>query len=348
MHQRLIETVARLADVAPSGLRIKNRPPLDHQSNRLYDACADGRHLLVKEYLKPDEFATAPLYEHRALEILASLDVAPRPVGVELGYTSDIGPLVVYEYLNGEMWDRQKPSAAQLAALAEVWLKIHTLTSDQIWDARGINDSVVRRTERFRANFVAYHAWTEAAYPAGTTAAARCLDILARHWPVAEEMDGLLRQPYPRYFCRSDARFANVIQRPDGRLGLVDWEDCGLRDPARELSDLMYTPNQEDLMEPAEWRAFLDPYLAALEPRDADLGQRLHLYAAIYPLFWLSTLFRIGLERAQNGSLAGWNVNGMPANVRLRRYLARGLAWPASDFSAELAALSDIPFFPVA
>jgi len=31
----------------------------------------------------------------------------------------------------------------------------------------------------------------------------------------------------PLCFCRSDARFANVIARPDGRLGLVDWEDSG-------------------------------------------------------------------------------------------------------------------------
>jgi len=39
----------------------------------------------------------------------------------------------------------------------------------------------------------------------------------------------------PLCFCRSDARFANVIARPDGRLGLVDWEDSGLRDRAVEV-----------------------------------------------------------------------------------------------------------------
>ena len=42
----------------------------------------------------------------------------------------------------------------------------------------------------------------------------------------------LIPEVAPVCFCRSDARFANVISRPDGRVGLVDWEDSGLRDPA--------------------------------------------------------------------------------------------------------------------
>ncbi len=112
MQQRLIETVARLGGYAPAELRVELRTPLEHQSNRLYDARAGGRHLLVKEYLKPEEFSTAPLHEHRALELLAPFDVAPRPVGVALEHGPDVGPVVVYEYLDGEMWDRRTPDAA--------------------------------------------------------------------------------------------------------------------------------------------------------------------------------------------------------------------------------------------
>ena len=99
----MIETVARLGGYAPSELRVELRTPLEHQSNRLYDAWAGGRHLLVKEYLKLEEFSTAPLHEHRALELLAPLDVAPQPVGVDLESGPDVGPVVVYEYLHGEM-----------------------------------------------------------------------------------------------------------------------------------------------------------------------------------------------------------------------------------------------------
>ena len=184
-------------------------------------------------------------------------------------------------------------------------------------------------------------------YPAGTSGVGLCLDVLERRVPVVEELDTLLEhRPVCRYFCRSDARFANVIERPDGRLGLVDWEDSGLRDPAREVTDLTFAANQEDLLSPEEWQAFLTPYLAHLEPRDPLLRRRIHLYAAISPLYWLAPLFGIGLERARAGTLATWTVNGLPADVRLRRYLARALAWPDPDFSRQLAELGDLRLFP--
>ena len=64
MQERLVEIVARLSGYAPSELRVDVRTPLEHQSNRLYDARVGERHLLVKEYLKAEEFSTAPLYEH--------------------------------------------------------------------------------------------------------------------------------------------------------------------------------------------------------------------------------------------------------------------------------------------
>ena len=116
---RLTGIVARLVGCAPVHIQVQDRAPLDHQSNRLYEAWADGRHLIVKEYLKPEEYATAPVYEYRALELLVPLDVAPRPVGIE---TKDdaVVPIVVYEDLEGEMWDRRRPSSTELAALAEV------------------------------------------------------------------------------------------------------------------------------------------------------------------------------------------------------------------------------------
>jgi aminoglycoside phosphotransferase (APT) family kinase protein len=339
----LIATVARLTGCPPSAVRIELRTPLEHQSNRLYDAWADGRRLLVKEYLKPDEFSTAPLHEHRALELLAPLDVAPQPVGVELAYTSEVGPIVVYEYLEGEMWDRRRPSPAELAALAEVWLKVHAIPPDRVWQHARYAHRLDERYAEFRASFRAFKAWTETVYPAGTAGANLCLDVLERHDVVAEEVG---RLPPRRCFCRSDARFANVIQRPDGRVGLVDWEDSGLRDPAREVLDLLSHPNQEDLLSSADWQAFLEPYLATLAPLDPALPRRVELYAAIYPLFWLALFFKLGIRRAQEGTLAGWTINGLPANLRLRRYLARAQVWPDPDFSRQLDALAGLDLFP--
>ena len=139
-----------------------------------------------------------------------------------------------------------------------------------------------------------------------------------------------------------------MIRRPDGRLGLVDWEDSGLRDPARDLADITFHANQEDLLSPNEWQAFLQPYAAVRGQSDPALLHRTHLYAALFPIFWLAVLMRDGLRRVGTERLAGWKVNGLPANWRLRRYLARGLAWPEMDFSDEIEELAGLEFFPSA
>jgi aminoglycoside phosphotransferase (APT) family kinase protein len=342
MDDGLTAVVARLAGCRPAAIRLALRAPLEHQSNRLYEARADGRHLIVKEYLKREEYATAPVYEHRALELLAPFDVAPKPVG-SAPEQDGRGPIVVYEYLDGEMWDRRKPSAQELAALAEVWLKVHAISPDRVWQNTRHTFLVSERYAEFRASFLAYRAWTEAAHPAATAGADLCLDVLERHSPVADAAE---RLPPRRCFCRSDARFANVIRRPDGRIGLVDWEDSGLRDPAREILDLLSHPNQEDLLSPVEWQSFLEPYLAAQTARDPTLPRRVELYGAIYPMFWLALFLKLSIARAQAGTLAGWTINGLPANLRLRRYLARALAWPAPDFAAQLEELGDLELLP--
>lgn len=345
MDRGLSGIVARLAGSGPGAVEVRPRAPLEHQSNRLYDAWADGRRLIVKEYLKPEEFATGPVNEHRALELLAPLDVAPQPVGVEMD--GPVGrPVVVYEYLDGTMWGRRRPSPGELRQLAEAWLTIDSVSEQVDWAARGTQHSVAARYARFRDRMTTYRAWTEAAFPVGTAAALRCLDLLERRRPEVAELDACAEQGIRASFGPSDTRFANVIRRPDGRIGLVDWEDGGLGDPARDVRGLLSHPDQEDMLTLAQWQAFLGPYLTAMTPRDPSLARRIALYMAIDPLFWLSVLFVEGLRRVEAGRLAGWAVNGLPANQRLRRYLARGLAWPEPEFSDRLDELAGLEFFP--
>jgi thiamine kinase-like enzyme len=144
--------------------------------------------------------------------------------------------------------------------------------------------------------------------------------------------------------CRSDARFANVIARPDGRLGLVDWEDSGLRDPARDLADVITHANQEDLLSWEEWQPLIQPYLAGRRAVDPGLAHRMHLYLALFPLFWLSLLQHLGVQRAEAGTLAGWKSNEVDPQTRMRRYLARAIAWPNMNFEHELTAINDMVF----
>ena len=54
-----------------------------------------------------------------------------------------------------------------------------------------------------------------------------------------------------------------------------------------------------------------------------------------------------GIRRWEKEGLKGWTINEMNANERLRRYLARVMAWPEMDFEHELAELSEFGFFDI-
>jgi hypothetical protein len=320
-----------------NAVRIILRQPLDVQSNCLYDVWADGRHFVAKQYLKTDELEDAPAREFQALRLVESLDIAPRPIF----YDPAIAPIVVYEYLDGEMWDRKRPSPAELTQLAELWLKTHTVSADNLWPSRGFPLDVVGAM--CRDYLRRYAQWVAVEFSAAQLLADACLGLLDRFRTVAQAVEAC---PAVRCFCRADARFANVIRRPDGRLGMVDWEDSGLRDPARDVADLLTGPNQEDLFSPDDWRPFLQAYYAGRMKLDPTLAARVHLYLALFPVFWLALLLNVGVNRAEAGSLAGWEINGLPANLRLRRYLARALAWPDNYFDTQFDVFAHLMFFP--
>jgi aminoglycoside phosphotransferase (APT) family kinase protein len=333
----LTAELAKIIGIESTALQISLRKPLDFQSNRLYDIRGDHLHFIAKEYLKPDEFASAPLREYKSLQLLSGLDVAPRAVL----FNPDIAPIVVYEYMDGEMWDRRPASPADLSKLAQVWLKIARVPAD--WLSRGSERSAQDIEQEIRQYFNRYAAWSVSKFEPGKQAIDMCLQVLDDRQEAVKE----LSDHTPRLcFCRSDPRFANVIQRPDGKLGLVDWEDSGLRDPAREAADILTHPNQEDLIGWQEWQVFLGPYIDARTKHDKGISRRLHLYLAIYPLFWLAILMNRGVRLASTGQVTNWAINDLSANIRLRRYLARACAWPAMNYEPVLEKLRHLEFFP--
>jgi hypothetical protein len=336
---RLITIVAQATSLPPAALTLTLRPPLSIQANRLYDVWVDNRHLIVKEFLLPDEQLDAPAREFGALTLLAPLDIAPQPVF----YQPALGPVVVYEYMEGEMWDRRRPAVDELEQLAALWLEMNAVTASGLWLSHGSDRPLAQSAALISARLRAYAEWVATEFTPGRRAAELCLALLDRRADLATALDGA--DPVV-CFCRADPRFANVIQRPDGRLGLIDWEDCGLRDPARELADLLAHPNQEDLLTLDDWQAFVRPYVAERGRSDPGLLHRMHLYLALFPLFWLSVITSLGLSAARAGQWRDWQVNGLPANLRLRRFLARAVAWPNQDFALELEHLEDLVFFP--
>jgi Phosphotransferase enzyme family len=330
------DAVARAIGQPAYDGEITLRPATAHQSNRLYDVRVQGQHVIAKEYLRADR-PYAPRHEYDALCRLEALHLAPEP----LFFDPSVGPVVVYRYMDGEMWDRRVPSAVELGALAELWLQFHCLGTDGFWLATGQARSSAESEARLRAPVRSYAVWADRTSPQFRDAARLCLEALERSLAAARR---LIPRQTPVCFCRSDARFANVIARTDGRLGLVDWEDSGLRDPAREVADLLMHPNQEDLLDWDAWQAFLSIY-GDSRSDDSSFEARLQGSLAVFPVFWLGILLEDGMQRMAGGRLDTWRVNEMEPNIRLRRYLARAQAWPAPDPAVALAKLGDLAFF---
>ena len=335
----IIQTVIiQATGLPPEKIHIRERTPLEIQSNRLYDVSANGRHLVAKEFLRTEAEPLAPAREFQALQQLAPFDVAPQPVF----YEPDMAPVVVYEYLDGVMWDRTRPRPDQLSQLSRIWSTFHQVDPAYLVTANSFSQTSALLT-RIETTFSEYAHWVKQAFPAGRDAAALCLGLLDH---LGEVVQALATIPPILSFCRLDARFANIIQRPDGRIGLVDWEDSGLGDVAFALADMMGHVNQEDLLTWDDWQDAFAPYLAEREKEDSGFRGRVHLNQALVPAFWLAILLPSGIRQTQAGTVSLWQLNGLSANLRLRRYLARALAWPNMNFSQTLNDLSPVNFFP--
>jgi len=241
------------------------------------------------------------------------------------------------------MWDRRKPSPAELSQLAAMWAALHALPVKGLWFSRGTARRFAEAHQQMQQHILGYADWCKAHFPPGRRTAERCLKLLEERGPLLETLE---INPDKLCFCRSDPRFANIITRPDSRLGMIDWEDSGLRDPARELADLLAHANQEDLLTWDEWQAFVQPYLEARQGTDPELWARTELYLVAFAFYWLMLLTRQGMQASAQGRLDSWMVNGLPGRVRLQRYMARLLAWPAFDAEPWAEEAAGMPFFP--
>jgi len=333
---------AEVLSTSETDIAFKIRPQLDIQSNNLYEASNGGQRIILKEFLKPGEFDDSPHREFRALRLLSQLDIAPQPRAF-YPLNSDHNPIVVYDYMDGKMWDRKVPSARELEQLVDLWMQMNEVQSDDLWLSRSQETSTFLIWQGVKQQFGEYSKWVENSFRLAGQAAKLAIDLCQER---EEAAVALTKFEIPLCFCRSDPRFANVISRPDGRLGMVDWEDSGLRDPALDLADIMIHPNQEDLLTHRQWRSFQEPYLKYRRRVDHTLDQRFHLYLGLLPVWWLSILLGYGVRKVSTGQLNQWRIHGMDPNRKLRRYLARALAWPDYDYKSICDELADIYFFP--
>src|SRR5262249_11985097 len=130
---------------------------------------------------------------------------------------------------------------------------------EDLWLSRGMERTGEEIAMQFATSFQMYAEWTEVNFPQGHRAASYLQKLIEQRLGLVDKLFGMKAVSC---FSRADPRFANVIGRPEQRLGMIDWEDSGLRDVARDVADILVHPNQEDLLSWNEWQAFLEPYFA--------------------------------------------------------------------------------------
>lgn len=177
--------VARVIGRTALDNEITIRPATPHQSNRLHDVQVEGKHLIAKEYLMTADRPDAPRHEYEVLRRLEALHLAPEPVF----FDPTVGLVVVYGYMEGQMWDRRVPSAAELRALAELWLKFHSMDTDGLWLAAGQTRPWSDIDARLHGPFEEYDLWAEHGSSQVRDASRLCLEALDRSLLAAAQLE---------------------------------------------------------------------------------------------------------------------------------------------------------------
>ena len=336
MNTAIAQVVTAATGWSPQQFRVQLRPPLAIQSNNLYDVFGPNQRLIAKEYLNGDELPAAPTREFLSLQLLSPYDIAPQPLFFDLA----MGSVVLYEFMSGEMWPERLPNPAMLTGLAESWLIMRRLGADGLWASRGL-ETLPQLVSNTGKRLQTYLDWAEQQAGLTTAFATESRHLLQR---AAAAHKQLTDRPIPHYFCRSDPRFANLLHRPDGRIGMVDWEDAGLHDPAYAIGGFFSHANQEHLLTTTERTIFLDAYRAGLAAaEDPDLPGRVTLYERLLAIAWLALLLGAGCDRPDH---TDWRVHNMPVNAKLHRFRVRALSDSYTEFEQKLTALAPIQFFP--
>lgn len=277
----------------------------------------------------PDERRRAQR-EYAALHWLerAGLDIAPRPLGLEMSGAILPYPVVVYAWVDGEPLSAARLdgglAATQLAALLESVQQMHGVP---LQAEAGLPEAwfhwLDRRPylEELHGFLRQYRQWLYASPGGGQTLYARLERIVAAcEQALGASPAAIDRDSVPLRLCHVDPNPANAIWGQDGRVRWVDWEYSGWGDPALDLAEFRWH----------EAFSFLSPEQAAwmranYRPPAGDGGfdERLQLWDALLATRWPFLLLR-----------RLWSFSNGPDRQRLNQPVAQ-----AAEVEARMLAL---------
>jgi thiamine kinase-like enzyme len=238
--------------------------------------------------------------EYAALELLhkRSVDIAPKPVGIDRSGSSVIYPAVVYEWVEGSPMNPER-NDSHLHILLNSVQSMHACRPERD-DRRRLRIPVQKAWFHWfgRAPYInelnefmeKYAPWLRRISNEGQALSKR-LERLARiagerleAMPVALECETL-----PLCFCHVDPNSNNIILRADGQVRWVDWEYSGWGDPALDLAEYRWHMAYVGLSASQQaW--FREAYQIPAD--DASFYQRLAFWDALLAVRWPLLMLR--------------------------------------------------------
>ncbi len=216
--------------------------------------------------------------EYQALTALQrlGLHLAPAPVWLESDRYPH--PVVVQEWLAGEVLTAPPQTDAAWERLLQLCNKVHSVTPEMT--RRPIKAAVFGSSSPAEAKQLVFKQADLIPQPARPTELRVLLKTLASASTPDVEAEHVL--------CHVDANVGNFIVR-SGELYAVDWEGSGWSDPAFEMANLMTHPAYLSVSR-SRWEWVVSTY-TELSRADA-VAERIGAYHPILVVFWVVRLAR--------------------------------------------------------
>lgn len=251
-------------------------PVKGRANNLIYRATAANADVAVKFTLR--DARNRAEREYLSLRALQELGLRLAPAPVRLEGERYPHPVVVQEWLAGEVLTAPPQTDAAWEHLLRLYAQVHSVTPEM---TRGpIKAAVFGATSPAEAKQLVFKQADLIPQPVRPTELKGLLKTLASTPTLDVEAEHAL--------CHVDTNVGNFIVR-SGELYAVDWEGSGWSDPAFEMANLMTHPAYLSVSR-SRWDWIVSTY-AKLSRADA-IAERIGAYYPLLVVFWVVRLAR--------------------------------------------------------
>lgn len=251
--------------------------------NNVYHLHDGDRHVVLKRRL--DCNAHPLVREYHVMRALRQNGIAPDPYLLDLRPEIRVAPCIVMEFLEGEHLTEGAITPEIARAVARACLTVHTTPIDALLrDLPELADQAYTDLRGYVTDLVfQYGAWLEARQQAnlGDDALSTHVGLLVGWlFDLAENENEQWKGYVPRALCQGDLREFNMVLHR-GEVRLLDWERCGIDDPAYDVGWFLALANLSQASE----QAFRDAYGPGLAG-DVTFWRRVNAFRVADVLTW--------------------------------------------------------------